>query len=201
MATTPERIREYLKNHPAASAIEISRVLRLTIPNIRHHLHAMLADGWVEVSGRVAPQGKGRPTTLYSLSHSLQEDNLGKLSSALLDEILDNLTDQARKDRLSSLARRLAGPAADLPGKMPQRLNSAVRLLNSMHYQAHWEARSTGPQIFLGKCPYSEILAQHPELCQLDEFLIGHLVGAEVKQIARQDLRHHRVAYCVFCGR
>ena len=61
-----------------------------------------------------------------------------------------------------------------------RRLYTAIQNLNKMNYFAHWEARHEGPRIIFSHCPYAAILPEHPELCQLDEFLLEIMVGGQI---------------------
>ena len=80
-----------------------------------------------------------------------------------------------------------------------RRLYSSIRALNRMNYQAHWEAHGEHPRIMLGHCPYSALVGQHPEICQMDEFVLEDLLDSPVKQIEKLAATRPKVfSQCVF---
>ena len=61
-----------------------------------------------------------------------------------------------------------------------------------MNYQAHWEAHVENPRIMLGHCPYSAILDHHPEICQMDGYVLEALLDAPVKQVEKLSYQSKR---------
>lgn len=175
--TSRQKILEYLRRNRTASAQEIARVLRMTPANARRHLAILATDGRVEAvlmhDGR-----RGRPGKRYRLSEALVGDNFAALAEALL-------AGAGLGVEVEAVGRRLAGEA--IPSHLPlvRRLNLAVERLNAMHYQAHWEAGAVGPRMMLGHCPYAAILAKHPELCRMDEALLGRMLEGETVRAVR----------------
>jgi predicted ArsR family transcriptional regulator len=185
MSDTRQDILDYLQRYHTATVEEFSRVLSLTRPNIRHHLNLLIGQGMVKEAGQIPPGGRGRPTLVYMLVPSAQREGMEQMVSALLDEVNAEKNDNARQQRLHNLAARLQRDEVDPGQSTTLRLNAAVQRLNQLHYQAHWEARATGPQVILGQCPYAAILPHHPELCQIDRYLIEDMGGRPVKQVEK----------------
>jgi predicted ArsR family transcriptional regulator len=190
MNLTQQKIYQYLQNHPSATAGEFSVALGMTTANIRHHLARMTQEGMIETSLQ-ASSGRGRPTYRYSLSVRAQANNLDALANALLLELLVQFPQVDKPTAFQRLALRLleilaaGGPLPPTAAHLTRRLTNGVQFLNSCHYQARWEAHASGPNLMLGHCPYAAILAQHPELCQVDAFLLERLLNSPVKQTAR----------------
>jgi predicted ArsR family transcriptional regulator len=94
-----------------------------------------------------------------------------------------------------------ASQPASQPASLTHRLYQAIQRLNQMGYQARWEAHSEAPRLLLGHCPYAAILSKHPELCQMDAYLLEELMGVPADQIKKlaQDSRGAR--YCLFIAR
>jgi predicted ArsR family transcriptional regulator len=193
MSLTQQKIYQYLEQHSAASASELGTAFGMTTANIRHHLTLMIEDGTLEAFHK-APTSRGRPLYLYRLSPKSQANNLAVLAQALLLEFLTS----ARPEDLPGAMRTLEGRLLEI-GKagspLPQasthltlRLSGAVQFLKPWHYQARWEAHANGPRLMLAHCPYAALLPQHPELCQMDAFLLEGLLGAAVSQTASQRL-------------
>jgi len=199
MTTTRKLIIDYLQIKPLATTTELSHALKMTAANVRHHLSVLMEEGAVEVIAKQPPQGRGRPAHLYNLSQQAHRHNLDGLASALLKSYLSNNTPENQSTSLRQIAKNLASTASLKPAtSLPQRLYQAVHRMNEMGYQARWEAHSEAPHLILGHCPYAAILPEHPELCQLDSFMIEDLVGVPARQAKKlaQDLRGAR--YCLF---
>jgi predicted ArsR family transcriptional regulator len=198
MGVTPDRIRQYILSHGPSSAKELSLALRLTLPNIRHHLEHMLAGGWIEVAGQRPAKARGRPTTLYALRSAMQPNNFIQLADVLLQETLSSLSSEQRKAFLHGVAQRMAKANGRPPQKLTPRLNQIVLFLNQMHYQARWEAHAEGPRIFFGNCPYAALLPEHPELCVMDAYLLEALLGTGVELTTRQTPGAPLPNWCIF---
>jgi predicted ArsR family transcriptional regulator len=197
MQSTRLRILEYLERNRQATAPELSQVLDLTQANIRHHLDVLERDGKIEAVGEVASGGRGRPTTIYMTARAEQRNALEVLASLLLHLGQDGLPARRQEVFLKGLADRLAGNAQQA-GSLTIRLSTATQYLNDFHYKAHWEAHADAPQIFLGHCPYGQIITQHPELCRMDELLLERLTGEKLVQLEKQTRSPEGPSYCRF---
>lgn len=198
MKTTRQRVLEYLRNKPGASALEISRALALTPANIRHHLRILLDEGAIQISAERASGERGRPTLLYSLAQQARAHNLGGLASALLSVLTQAGGEEGRLRMLDEVAQQMAGQPEAGAAHLTSRLNACIRHLNELNYQARWEAHVHGPRLILGHCPYAAILPDHPELCQIDAFLLQRLLGVAVAQIAKLAPHPQGGRVCIF---
>jgi predicted ArsR family transcriptional regulator len=115
----------------------------------------------------------------------------------LLDLWQSNLPDEKRETGLRFLAQRLAGET-DLSLPIMKRLVRTVARLNELRYQAHWEASAVGPRLILGHCPYAAIIADHPELCRMDAFLLEARLGSSVEQTAKLQMSEKGLPFCAF---
>jgi predicted ArsR family transcriptional regulator len=196
---TRTRILDYLSKEQAASVRELAHVLTLTGADIRHHLAVLIAADMVTVLGR-RKESRGRPVNVYGLSPRMSGNNLDRLADAILLEWLGNQkSEELRADSLQSLAGRLAGRQGareSLP--LPRRLTDLVVHLNLLHYHSRWEATASGPRIVLAHCPYAAILAEHPELCQMDRFLLEARLEESIEQTARLQVNVRGLPYCEF---
>jgi predicted ArsR family transcriptional regulator len=213
MKTSRQRLLDYIRTHRLATASEISRAMRMTEANARHHLEVLKEQGLVEAVGQRPQPGKGRPSLVYGLSASALGHNLDSLSSALLAEI-ENLPAPQRQAAYQRLAARMAcahmpvptstvQPSPLQPSKLTKpsltgQLYKTIRRLNELHYQAHWEAHVDAPRIILAHCPYIALLHQHPQICQLDACLLETLLESPVKQLARLTPDAKDLTQCVF---
>lgn len=205
MKTSRQQVLDFIRLRQVVSATEISSSLRMTRANARHHLAILEEQGAIQVVEMRKAHGKGRPTHLYSLSPSLQGDNLPFLASALLDE-LNRLSDQEKRPGLLRLARAMVtsseavkpSPSMLDASALSQRLLRLVQRLNRQGYHARWEARAEAPRLILGHCPYSAIIASHPELCQLDAYLIEEMLQRRAEQKDKLTPDSQGVPYCAF---
>jgi predicted ArsR family transcriptional regulator len=181
MITARHKILEHLKKNRFVSAREIARALKMTAPNVRHHLSILVADGRAEVMSVRKREGKGRPEKVYSLSRAALGDNLAGLADAFLTEAGSGV-------QMEAVGRRLAGEptsSAEASQSIPRRLASVLEKLNEAHYMARWEASAEGPRVILGMCPYAAIIGKHPELCQMDAAMLTTLLGRNAEQRAK----------------
>ena len=180
MITARHKVLAHLKKTRSASAREIARALKMSAPNVRHHLSVLCSDGRVEFVSVNNREGRGRPEKLYSLSQAALGDNLSALANALLTVAGPGLNMEAVASRVLD-----SGQFANLP--IIKRLELLVGKLNEMHYQAHWEAGAEGPRMIFGRCPYSQVIEKHPELCKMDAALLDVALGRPVTQLQKNE--------------
>jgi predicted ArsR family transcriptional regulator len=189
MVTARQKILTYFTKTRTASAREVSRSLKMSAATVRHHLRVLTADGRLEMTFVRGREGRGRPEKVYSLPKSALGDNLATLGDAVLAEAGASV-------RMELVAKRLAGEA-DFSGQpVARRLNASVEKLNQMNYHARWEAGPQGPRLIFGHCPYAALIGKHPELCQMDEALLGQLMGDAVTQMFK--IGKEGSSLCVF---
>jgi predicted ArsR family transcriptional regulator len=194
--TTRLRILDHFRKHQTASVRELSRLLGMTGANIRHHLAILESNDLIEIIG-MRNEGRGRPLHVYGLSRRVQGDGLDNLSGALLDIWNARSEGIDRLISLQSVSERMAG-AFDENIPLMKRLVRTVERLNELHYQARWEASAAGPRIILGHCPYVAIISGHPELCQMDTFLLELRLGQTVIQTSKLQLNDKSLPFCAF---
>jgi len=197
--STRERILEILQTRPAMTADELANILQLTPANLRHHLGKLERDGRVIAAGTRPPRGRGRPQRLFSLPHG--GEGTDRLAGHLLDQALTGLEPDQRTVFLRALALRLGGEldrSTSPVRHITQRLGAAVRKMNNLEYQARWEAHAIAPRVILGNCPYAAIIAEHPELCQVDAALLESQLGQPVKQTTKLERNPQGLPVCVF---
>lgn len=216
MKTSRQRVLEYINSRKVVGVAELSRVLKMTPANARHHLSILQEQGLVQVVGQTAPQGKGRPAQLFGLTEQVQSHNLDRVAAAALNELLVGLEPSEKEVVLGRLALHLSRAMqagdhkvedtfpAESPGVHPagrsltQAILYAVQRLNEMHYQARWEAHAESPRLILGHCPYAAIIADHPELCRMDARLLELMLARKVAQVARLAPDPQGGMFCLF---
>jgi len=167
---------------------------------VRHHLAIMLEDGRIALISEKQRGGRGRPVKIYGLSEKSLGDNFALLSDAVLGELLKGLSLTKQNGMINAIAKTLAVhfETNDFNVPMTKRLAIIIDKLNELHYQARWEAGPEGPRILFAHCPYAAIIEKHPELCDMDEALVGKLMNARACQLAKIGQQPIGSPYCVF---
>jgi DeoR family transcriptional regulator, suf operon transcriptional repressor len=189
MLTARHKVLAYLNKTRTASAREISRALKMSAANVRHHLRVLVSDGRLEAAAVRGREGRGRPEKMYSLPRAALGDNLAVLANAILAEAGSGV-------RMETLAERLMGKTNMASQPLARRLNLTIEKLNQMNYHARWEAGSAGPRIIFGHCPYAAIIEKHPELCHMDKALLHEMMGQSADQIFK--IGRDGSSVCVF---
>ena len=197
MQFTRKQIINYIKSHQTASIPELSRVLNLTVGNIRHHIKELEGQDVLQESGTLPIRGKGRPIKIYSLTKEAEDHNLDGLADILIKVLFKNKPNGDSEDCLKMIAEGMMDDFQSDLGPI-QKLNQVINWLDERHYQAHWEASPTGPRIFIDHCPYSSIQSKNPELCQIDKAILTELTGKPVKQINKRGKNFQEPKQCVF---
>ena len=161
---------------------------RMILP-IRHHLRQLISEGLVRRTEEQVIEGRGRPTPLYTLVHP--RSNLGGLVHHLLSL-------PGRETLLQIAAEKFSPASGDIRRHITQRLYHAMGRLEELHYQPRWEALPDGPEVILGHCPFSEVIAAHPELCTMDTHILERLLGTRVEQIEKLERNAEGMLLCRF---
>jgi predicted ArsR family transcriptional regulator len=202
MITVRQLVLDYIHSHHNVTVREIAQSMQMTQANARHHLAILRAQGLIEIVSHPGDGGRGRPANSYRLAAAFRSQNLGILAGALLEQYLQLQSPANQATRCRQLAKALlASNALNLIPQainMRQRLLEAVKSLNALNYQARWEARASAPYLLLGYCPYFEIIADHPEICQIDHEILQMLIGQPVRQTARLIVDEHGETTCHF---
>ncbi len=203
--TARQRVFAYIKQRGQLSADEIAQGLHMSAATVRHHLVVLVADGRIVTDSTVrAGRLKGRPRKLYRLSDGMRGDNLAMLSNVLLQSwgrARPVSTDtRAGVMALAKGLRERMGPIDDKLAAT-KRLEQLIERLNEAHYEARWEAGAQGPRVLFGRCPYAEIIDEHPFLCVMDQYLLGDVMNAEVEQLAKIQRKTGESSRCVFALR
>ncbi|MBN8657490.1 MAG: winged helix-turn-helix transcriptional regulator [Anaerolineae bacterium] len=181
MTTSRQKILTHLKKTRSASSREIARALKLSAPNVRHHLSVLCSDGRVEMTAVHNREGRGRPEKVYSLSEAALGDNLSALAEAVLTVAGSTLS-------MEAVASLILDESQFAGQSMNRRLALLVEKLNEMHYQARWEAGSSGPRVLFGRCPYARVIDAHPEICTMDATLLANALSRNVSTLKKNEM-------------
>jgi predicted ArsR family transcriptional regulator len=198
MPNARQKILNFIIEQQSTTVEELSKVFKVTPANIRHHLSILTEQGSIQVIGQKAASFRGRPAQIYSSAQQSNQNNLDHLIVALLNILLQGVGPDESNHVLIKIARQMVINFKLDTYNPTRRLYSSIRILNRMNYQSHWEAHIENPRIMLGHCPYSAILDHHPEICQIDAFVLQELLDTPVKQIEKLALNTKGLPECVF---
>jgi predicted ArsR family transcriptional regulator len=198
MSNARQKILNYILEQQSTTVEELSKVFRVTAANIRHHLSILVEQGSVIVIGQKAPAFRGRPAQIYRGAQQSNQNNLDHLADVLFINLIQNSGQDEKAPLLKKIASQLVAKFPLDINNPTRRLYSSIRALNHMSYQAHWEAHVENPRIMLGHCPYRAILDRHPEICQMDAFILEALIDTPVRQIEKLALNAKDLPQCVF---
>jgi predicted ArsR family transcriptional regulator len=198
MSNARQKILNFIIEQQSTTVAELSKVFKVTPANIRHHLSILVGQGSVNVIGQKAAAFRGRPAQIYSCTQQSNQNNLDHLTDALLSNFFLNYGPEEANVLLKKIASQMVAKFPLDVNNPTRRLYSSIRTLNHMNYQAHWEAHVENPRIMLGHCPYRAILNDHPEVCQMDAFVLQALLDTPVQQIEKLTLNTKGLPQCIF---
>lgn len=151
---THNKILEYLLSHKSATVLELSTWLKLTKADIRYQLKILTAEGMIRKNPPLEQHiGRGRPSASYSLiSKNLPpvvSRFLDGLGSVLVDPEIDNKTREIILDSIIDSLVKDFHPSSSGSLKM----NEIVTYLESLGFNAKWEAGSNGPKVIIFNNP------------------------------------------------
>ncbi len=197
MQYTRKQIIRYLETNQTATIPELSKYFNLTKGNIRHHIFELEEQGIVEDYGTLPKVGRGRPTKIYRIRSRAQDHNLDHLATSLLKILQTDLAQKEVTKVLERIATIMIGDY-ETSGSLIQKLSATIRWLSERNYKARWEVTATQPKITLGHCPYSIIVDENPQLCELDTHIISQLRGVKMKQVAKLERSPEGARQCIF---
>lgn len=170
----------------ASSVEELSQKLELTDNAVRSHLATLERDGLIERGG-VIP-GARKPHFAYQLTGEARH-LFPKAYHALFNQLLTvlklRLAPEEMQEILMEVARGLAAGRTpkEIDETVESRTKRAVALMEELGGVAIPE--KIDDKLFLQSgsgCPFSETVAEHPEVCRLAETLLSEITGLEVRE-------------------
>jgi predicted ArsR family transcriptional regulator len=177
----------YVRSHPAASAAEVAAAFSLH-PNVaRHHLHRLVAGGYLRVSMSRNTPAVGRPAQRFS---PVEGDPVGGLLDKrddLLVRLLREALEQLGPERAEALAAKVGEDygrtlAARMSPEASQRsVRTAMRTiaatLTAHGFAAHVEEHGSTSSVVAEQCPFGEAASVPPVLCAVDRGRVKGLLS------------------------
>jgi predicted ArsR family transcriptional regulator len=169
----------------ARTVKELARHLHLTDNAVRAHLASLERDGLVLQSG-VRP-GTRKPNFAYDLT-AAGDQFFPKAHGAVLAGLIDVLDGALKEGEVERFIREVAARLVDkeLPGianlapeKRIARFLEAVEKTGAISDVQRLE---NGVVVRGCSCPLSEVVVNHPELCQVAAKVLSEVLGQQVKE-------------------
>lgn len=190
MQTVRRRIIDILKEQGSATVAELAGELKMAQVSIRHHLDILVGEDLVEISGLRRQNGAGRPSLIYSLTPQaakLFPQNHDVLAGAVLEELKSALPAAEVERVIQRIGEKVAQEAPSaVPGQpIRARLDEVTQFLSQKGYNARWEERDGNYEIHTCNRPYAGVSDAHPELCLMDQAMMGQLLPEAIRVQSR----------------
>ena len=162
---------------------DLAQALELTDNAVRAHLSTLERDGLVQQHG--TRRGPSKPALMYELTPEA-ERLFPKAYVPVLRQLLDTLAARLPPEEMEAViqatGRHLAAGRLVPSGDQDQRLRRAIALLNELGGLAELETHETDWRMYGYRCPLTELVPDHPEVCRLTAALLSEVVGEPVAE-------------------
>jgi predicted ArsR family transcriptional regulator len=189
LASTKGRIVSLLRG-AARTVNDLAEALALTDNAVRAQLTALERDGLVRKSG--VRRGLRKPHQEYELTPEADHffpKPYAPVLSELLAALKGRLPPQTLDELLREVGARLAAGRSAPAGRataLEQRVGAAAAMLGELGGLAQVERSNGGFVIRSASCPLAAVSAAHPEVCQLGQALVAHVIGVPVRERCRR---------------
>ena len=183
---TRESILRSLRVQGQCTVKELAEIVGISPVSVRHHLSYLQANRLV--TAKEVRYGVGRPHHVFSLTdaaHELFPTRYFQLTTRLLEEIKDGLSQEQVKTLFKGIARSITENYGEsfegLP--MEERFKRLVGLLSNEGFDAEYEKQEGQFTIHMFSCPYLKLVQQHPEICLVGQALISEALSLPFERI------------------
>jgi DeoR family suf operon transcriptional repressor len=161
---------------------EIAQATNLSKMAARYHMHLLEQDGLVQPCGSATRRSVGRPKLCYALTERAHEwlpKRYDAFATVLLDEVTRTLGTEKVRGLLRQAGRRAAEATPLLPKSagIERRMKRLVKFLSLRGYRASWDQTDEAVDLLLHDCPYFQVALTHPLVCEMDQALMGAVLG------------------------
>ncbi|MBV8333590.1 MAG: ArsR family transcriptional regulator [Candidatus Eremiobacteraeota bacterium] len=180
-----------LRRRGSASAADLAREFGLSPNAVRQQLVVLERDGLVVE--KPVRRGPTKPTLEFSLTagaDKLFPQAYDKMLDAVLREVRDQFGSPAVERIFEGLSRRAIERArhkitADEP---EQKVAQLAEMLRESGVVAHYSLIDGGYALHEHNCPYSSVVKEHPEMCQVIHHVIDETIGGQ--HVQTESLAH-----------
>lgn len=189
--TTRGKIVAELRRRGTASAADLAREFGLSPNAVRQQLVVLERDGLVvEKSVR---RGPTKPTLEFSLTNDADKlfpQAYDRMLDAVLREVRDQFGSPAVERIFDGLSRRAVERARQkITAQEPeQRVAQLTQMLRDNGVVAEYSLIDGGYALHEHNCPYSGVVKEHPEVCQVIHQVIDETIGGE--HVQTESLAH-----------
>jgi predicted ArsR family transcriptional regulator len=189
-ARTRDRVRSLLLELGPSTATALGERLAMSVPGVRRHLDALIADGTVTpVAARRRTPARGRPARLYGLTpagHAAGPSAYDDLAAGALRFLAatagDGAVEQFAQSRAAEIEQRYRPALEALPAD--QRAVALAEALSGDGYAATTSEQGAGTQLCQHHCPLQHVAEQFPQLCEAETAALGRLLDVHVQRLA-----------------
>lgn len=188
-----------LKRHGRMSIKDLEADLGVTRNAVRQQLSALEQMGLVERTFERG--GVGRPKGLYALTvegHRLFAREYEPLLRHVLEELTEAGDPAALRALMSRVSRKLAEGFEPVPdgSTLAERVAFLVEQLSRRGHLTEAEAIPEGYALRMYNCPYHELVADHPVICEVERSMLRELLGSGVNR--HKCILDERYTYCAY---
>ncbi|MDA1096268.1 MAG: hypothetical protein O3B84_03320 [Chloroflexi bacterium] len=184
MQRTRKLILDFINRHGPSTVDGLAGFAGVVPVTIRAHLAVLEREGFVV--GRVVRTGKaGRPRIYYALMPKAREvfpKGYDHLAMRLLGAMESNQARSAFLHETGLAWSAIVGKGLE-GAKRESLIAAAVEALDETGCEAEWREDEGRLQIRLHNCPYSNVVAKFPELCDMERTFLEDLLGFPVNVI------------------
>ncbi len=164
--------------------VELAEAVEVTPTAIRQRLSRLLAKDLIQ--REVERCGRGRPRHRYRLTHKglrLTGSNFTDLALALWSQLGTIENEEVRSDLVGRVVKALAqGYEDEIRGvTVSERMESLAGLLTRRRVPFSVGGPPMEPVLTAHACPYPDLAASDPSICDLERMLFSELLGEEVR--------------------
>jgi len=180
--TTADMILELIRKDGPIPSRDIAASMKLTQADVRYHITKLVRLGLIFEVDKTNSTNRGRPSARYMsiiANNPFHENPLFQVLLKLLVKIINKNDDV----KLEGLINTVFLPEHHEDSSRTQRIMKTIQAFQSKGYEAVWEARPHAPIVLFHQCPYINLIANHPELCEFDRKALEYTLGCPVKLI------------------
>ena len=180
--TTRGKIVAELRRRGTASAADLAREFGLSPNAVRQQLVVLERDGLVVE--KPVRRGPTKPTLEFSLTSDADKlfpQAYDKMLDAVLREVRDQFGSPAVERIFDGLSRKAVERARQkVTAQEPeQRVAQLTQMLRDSGVVAEYSLIDGGYALHEHNCPYSGVVKEHPEMCQVIHHVIDETIGGE----------------------
>jgi predicted ArsR family transcriptional regulator len=162
---------------------DLAKELDLTDNAVRAHLLSLERDGLVAQQGTI--KGFRKPHYIYGLSDRAAElfpPPYGALFTRLLSSLKSALTKASFVARLRDVGQSIGAENKIATSDKTARVEKALSTIEELGGSANVYIENGEEIIRSESCPFSEAVAEHPEVCKVTESMLAEILDSRVEE-------------------